>query len=582
MKNNEVSKIKLPAIFTDNMVLQRRAHVCVWGEAQDTKYIEVSIAGQTRKTEVVDGRFELKLNPMEAGGPYELCVKALQTDKQDIIKDEACTIVFKNVLVGEVWLAGGQSNMELELQNSDNGKEVVAHTKDELLRFYYTPKVSYICDELFKAEQESCWMKCEPGTTATWSAVAYYWAVRMRKELNVPVGIVGCNWGGTYAHNWVSRESLLSHDKTAHFVTEYEDMVAHQDFDEYLKELEDYREYYKEWVKRVDACYAKNPEIEWSKVLELCGENRWPGPSGPRFEYRPYGLYESMLIRVAPYTIKGALYYQGENDENNNEIYDILLENLITEWRRLWHDDELAFSIVQLPVHDPDTEKTGRGWGGIRRAQDKICRTIKNTSLTVITDCGNKKNIHPTDKKTVGERLAANTLKDIYGLGGYNGNGPRLSGYEFTCRDGHEGILLHFSGVDDGFYRKKADCEGAASPEELVRIDNQGEKTVFGAGDSKNLASGFEICCRNVAADSAKNSPANTATDDVENGSASSDNDKNEKVTYYRAIAEIAGSDIFIYNENVSEPVSARYGNDNYFRPIFLDKCGRPIVPFWI
>lgn len=568
MKNNEVGRIKLPAIFTDNMVLQRRAHVCIWGEAQDTEYIEAAIAGQIRRTKVVDGHFELKLNPMEAGGPYELCVKAMQTDEQGAVnKNEsdaiaADTIVFKNVLVGEVWLAGGQSNMELELQNSDNGKEVVAHTQDDLLRFYYTPKVSYICDELLKAEEESCWMKCEPGTTAAWSAVAYYWAVRIRKELDVPVGIIGCNWGGTYAHNWVSRESLLNHERTAHFVTEYEDMVAHQDFDEYLKELEEYRGYYKEWVKRVDACYAKNPEIEWSKVLEICGENRWPGPSGPHFEYRPYGLYESMLIRVAPYTIKGALYYQGENDENNNEIYDILLENLITEWRRLWHDDELAFSIVQLPVHDPDTEKTGRGWGGIRRAQDKICRTIKNTSLTVITDCGNKKNIHPTDKKTVGERLAANTLKDIYGLAGYNGNGARLAGYEFTCRDGHEGILLHFSGAEDGFYRKKEDCEGAASQEELVRVDNPGEKMVFGAGDSKNVPLGFEIGCRNIA--------------------AGSDNDKNEKVTYYRAIAELAGGDIFIYNENVSGPVSARYGNDNYFRPIFLDKCGRPIVPFWI
>ena len=166
MKNNEVSRIKLPAIFTDNMVFQRRAHVCIWGEAQDTEYIEAAIAGQIRRTRVVDGRFELKLNPMEAGGPYELCVKAMQTDEQGAVnKNEsgtiaADTIVFKNVLVGEVWLAGGQSNMELELQNSDNGKEVVAHTQDDLLRFYYTPKVSYICDELLKAEEESCWMKC--------------------------------------------------------------------------------------------------------------------------------------------------------------------------------------------------------------------------------------------------------------------------------------------------------------------------------------------------------------------------------------------------------------------------------------
>lgn len=542
--------LKLPAIFSDNMVLQRRAHVCIWGEAQGAEYVEVSINGQSMRTSTRCGHFEVRLNPMEAGGPYELTVKACGAEMDKSGSREEI-IIYNNVLIGEVWLAGGQSNMELELQNSDNGKEVVKHTQDELLRFYYTPKISYICDELYEAEKKNCWMKCEPGTTAAWSAVAYYWAVRMRKELDVPVGIVGCNWGGTYAHNWVSRESLLAHDKTKHFVEEYEDMVAHQDFDEYLKELEDYREYYKEWVKRVDACYAADPDIEWSKVLEICGENRWPGPSGPRFEYRPCGLYESMLMRIAPYTIKGVLYYQGENDENNNEIYDILLDNLIKEWRRVWHNEELAFSIVQLPVHAPDTERTGHGWGGIRRAQDKICRTIKNTSLTVITDCGNKKNIHPTDKKTVGERLADNTLKDIYEISGYNGNGARLRDYEIICRNGQPGILLHFDGAEEGFYGKWQDCEGAAHQDELVSLDGceilSGTGFEIGNGTEKQV---FEA--------------------DI------------EKAVYYPARAQILGGDIFIYNPQATEPVCARYGNDNYFRPIFLDKKGRPIVPFWI
>ena len=546
-----MAKFKAAAVFSSNMVLQREKNVRVFGTGKNGESVIVSICGNKAVTEVADEKWCVTLPAMKAGGPYEMKISNGEE-----------TIVFGNVMIGEVWLAGGQSNMELELQNCMGGKDFLANDKTENVRYYYTQKNCNMDEKFFRDEENTGWSCFDSESARAWSAVAYFYAKELAARLGVTVGIIGCNWGGTYAHNWVSRESLLSHERTAHFVTEYEDMVAHQDFDEYLKELDEYREYYKEWVKRVDACYAKNPEIEWSKVLEICGENRWPGPSGPHFEYRPYGLYESMLIRVAPYTIKGALYYQGENDENNNEIYDILLENLITEWRRLWHDDELAFSIVQLPVHDPDTEKTGRGWGGIRRAQDKICRTIKNTSLTVITDCGNKKNIHPTDKKTVGERLAANTLKDIYGLAGYNGNGARLAGYEFTCRDGHEGILLHFSGAEDGFYRKKEDCEGAASQEELVRVDNPGEKTVFGAEDSKNVPLGFEIGCRNIAADS--------------------DNDKNEKVTYYHAIAELAGGDIFIYNENVSGPVSARYGNDNYFRPIFLDKCGRPIVPFWI
>ena len=533
-------ELSLPAVFSNNMVLQRRKHVLVWGKAKEGVLVKVNIAGQEGCGKCYDGRFEVLLNPMEAGGPYTMTV----TDGESCLR-------YENVLVGEVWLAGGQSNMELELQNSDNGREIVDNAHDEELRYYYTPKISYICDELLEAEKNSGWEVCRPGTAACWSAVAYYWAEKMRRELNVPVGIIGCNWGGTYAHNWVSRERLLSHSKTQHFVLEYEDMVANQNFDDYLRELEEYREYYKEWVKRVDACYAQNPDIEWQDVLAIAGENRWPGPSGPRFEYRPYGLYESMLCRVAPYTLGGAIYYQGENDENNNAIYDVLLRNLIDEWRRLWRDDSLPFGIVQLPVHDPDTEKTGRGWGGVRRAQDKICRTVKNTSLTVITDCGNKKNIHPTDKKTVGERLAENVLKDIFGLHGYNGNGPQLDTYEYICRNGINGILLRFSGADEGFWRKEKDKEGAYG---------QGDKLVVVTSDDKCLTSGIEGACE---------------------GFEIAWNEAGVQV-YYPAKVKLVEGALFIYNEKVGLPRYARYGNDNYYRPLLLDKKGRPLMPFWI
>lgn len=192
---------------------------------------------------------------------------------------------------------------------------------------------------------------------------------------------------------------------------------------------------------------------------------------------------------------------------------------------------------------------TGHGWGGIRRAQDKICRTIKNTSLTVITDCGNKKNIHPTDKKTVGERLADNTLKDIYGVSGYNGNGARLRDYEIICRNGQPGILLHFDGAEEGFYGKWQDCEGAAHQDELVSRD--GCEILSGTGFEIGNGTGKQALEADI-----------------------------EKAMYYPARAQILGGDIFIYNPQATEPVCARYGNDNYFRPIFLDKKGRPIVPF--
>lgn len=525
----------LPAVFSDNMVLQRRRNAVIWGEEESGTRVTVRFAGQEISTvSNGNGRWELCLNPMEAGGPYTMTVS---TEKE--------TITYQNVLVGEVWLAGGQSNMELELQNSDNGKEIIRTTQDDGLRFYYTPKVSYLGEELEKAERENCWMKCEPETTAIWSAAAYYCARRMREELKVPVGILGCNWGGTYAHNWVSRESLLSHGETRHFVEEYEEMVAHQDFDEYLKELEEYRAYYKEWVRRVEACYAADPGIEWQEVLAIAGENRWPGPAGPRFEYRPCGLYETMLKRIAPYTLGGVMYYQGENDENNHRIYYTLLRNLIDVWRGLWRDDKLPFAIVQLPVYRTDTEPTGQGWGGIRRAQQRVCDTVKNTSLTVILDCGEEKNIHPTDKRTVGERLADNILRDFFDKKEQNGNGFRLREYRRAAMEisgrSFPGMRLFFHGEGDGFYRR-ADRErrGAVQPGEAVA------KLKEGALET----SGFEI-------------------------SGADGNFVHAKVV-------LAGEALFVYNETVAEPKYVRYGNDNYFLPEILDKKGRPLMPFWI
>lgn len=507
-------RLKMPAVFSDNMVLQRRKHVLIWGNAESGSCVTVWVAGQSADTIAENGEWCIKLAPMEAGGPYEMVVTA---------KDE--TLSFQNVLVGEVWLAGGQSNMELELQNSDNGKEVIKYTDDERIRFYYTPKIAYLGQELDEAEAHNCWMECKPEKTATWSAVGYYFAKQISKELDVPVGIIGCNWGGTIANNWVSRESLLKHGELAHFVKEYDELVAKLNYDEYLKELAEYKEYHAEWEKKTAELNERKPGVSWEEMLAYAGECRWPGPMGPLHEFRPAGLYECMVKRVAPFTLGGALYYQGESDENNHTIYRCLLQNLIEEWRCLWQDDELPFAIVQLPVFATE-EKTGCGWGAIRKAQQDVYKTVKNTSLTTIIDCGEQHNIHPTDKETVGKRVAANVLKDIFGNAVLNGNGPCAIDYERDKVNDNSAIRVLFCGAEEGFYKNNEKLS-----EQEYDID------------------GFEI----AGADG----------------------------RYASAKVVISKNSILLYSEQIVKPEKVRYGNMNYYHAELKDSIGRPVMPFW-
>lgn len=306
--------LKLPAIFSDHMILQRRKPVVIWGES-DARKVTVTIQDARVVTYVQDGKWQLFLPPMEAGGPYVLTVK---TDN-----DEVKT--YEDVMYGEIWLAGGQSNMELELQNSKDGAVAVSEAHNELLRFYYTPKVSYLCDELYEQEEKSCWELCCPENVGRWSAVGYYFARKLAAQLDVPVGIIGCNWGGTSASCWMSREALESDKVISSYVEEYDEIVSNQDFDAYCKEREEYIVYQAEFDKNCKHYYETTPNPTWEGALEVCGENKYPGPMGPRSEYRPAGLYETMIQRIAPYTLAGFLYYQGEEDDKKPRSYYNLL-----------------------------------------------------------------------------------------------------------------------------------------------------------------------------------------------------------------------------------------------------------------
>lgn len=397
--------LKLAPIFSNHMVLQRNKRIAVWGEA-DCEKITVSFHGETVQADVEEGYFQAELPPMTEGGPYTMTVAG---DTEEII--------FEDIMLGEVWLAGGQSNMELELQNSFEGDKELARIEAENVRYYYVPKKPYISDELLQAEEESTWECASKEYAGKWSAVAYYFAKEVSKKLGITVGIIGCNWGGTSASCWMSREMLESGTAISSYVKEYDEIIENQDFQEYLKEREEYIIYQTEFEKNVSHYYETCENPSWDEAISLFGENKYPGPMGPYSEYRPAGLYETMISRVCPYTLAGFLYYQGEEDDHKPTTYYELVTALIKQWRGDWQDETLPFLLVQLPVFQNGGEPDYKNWPLIREAQMRVFQTIKNTGIAVILEQGEYGNIHPTKKDVVGRRLALQAFSEVYHVG---------------------------------------------------------------------------------------------------------------------------------------------------------------------
>ncbi|MDF2802708.1 MAG: Sialate O-acetylesterase [Anaerocolumna sp.] len=439
--------LKCSHLFTDNMVLQRGKNIKVWGMAKDGTKVNVGIDGRVGTADTINHEWMVTLPPMKAGGPYIL----------KVWDDNGENLQFVNVMIGEVWLAGGQSNMELELKDSLNGKETLKNIKDANVRYFYVKKNSYIDEFFYQDEANNCWMEADENSAASWSAVGFYFAKKISEATDVAVGIIGCNWGGTSASNWMSKQMLESDTNTKEYLKDYEKATEGKTFEQHLKELEEYKLWQKDWQPRMDAFYISNPEATWEEAQENVGICKWPGPMGPTHEYRPFGLYETMLKRVIPYSLAGFIYYQGESDDHRPEMYDKLLRNLITQWRNDWEDNKLPFICVQLPMHINRGAKDTKNWCLLREAQMKVHQTVAGTGIAVAIDLGEYNNIHPIDKKPVGDRLALQALHHFYKLiPGEEAYGPL---YE-SCEYYSDGILLKFQYADEGFLVKEEKLEG--------------------------------------------------------------------------------------------------------------------------
>ncbi len=447
--------MKLASIFSDNMVLQRDKYVSVFGEAEKGQRITVEIDGITRTAKANgEGKWLVKLPPHKSGGAYTLKVTCQGEEK-----------ICQNVVYGEVWLAGGQSNMELELQNCAE-KSALSEDKNPNVRFYYTQKKTIREKDFFECEDNACWSEFSEENAKCWSAVGYFFARELAEKLGVTVGIIGCNWGGTSASYWMSREALEKDSDTREYLNDMDSKSEGKTDKQLEKEWLDYRRYDDEWNKKSAEFYAQHPDGSWDEVQEYAGKNLYPGPCNKFNPMCPTVLYESMLMRVCPYTLKGFIYYQGESDDHRPKTYFKLFRNLIQLWREDWGDLELPFLFVQLPMHRYKDDKDWKHWCVIREAQMNIFKTVKNTGIAVALDKGEFNEIHPKQKLPIGHRLALQALYGFYGFDNLKNEafGPIYKDFEIT--DG--GILISFE-----------HCEGFTVQGEIKGFELAGENKEF-------------------------------------------------------------------------------------------------------
>ena len=402
--------LKAAAVFSDHMVLQRERPVAVFGEAD--ALVTATLDVLRAEAQPVGGRFHLEFPPMPAGGPYELTL-ACGGEK----------LVFTDVMVGEVWLCGGQSNMEFRLHEGKGGAAEAASAEDDRLRFYTVNQEAEVDEAMLERERATAWKPLAPGTCGDVSAVAYYAGRRLREALGVPVGMLICCVGGTEISNWISRSTLATLPEGRAALEAFEKSIEGITDEAFALANADYQARVNKWVEAAEALRRETPDVRGADIAKQVGDFPWPPPSGPHMLRRPGNLFRTMTARVAPYGARGLLWYQGESDSGRAEAYEALFTALIDDWRRAFENDGLFVVTAQLPnfASDPAVED----WPAIREIQRRVSDAVNGCAVACLLDCGDSTDLHPWDKVRPGRRMANLALQHAYGLP-VDAEAPRL------------------------------------------------------------------------------------------------------------------------------------------------------------
>ena len=391
---------KVSPLFGDHAILPMCKELRIFGTADEGEIIRAvlttedgTVTGEGIST-AREGRFLIHMPPQERG-TYTLT----------LISD-SMTWTAADLVTGFVFMAGGQSNMEWGLWNARGGQEIIKNHDDPELRYFNVPRVSVLDEAGLAAHDAAHWQKIEPHVGGDMSAVAYFFAREVRKETGIPVGIVGCNWGGTSILSWMDDVALNRSVPAMKAAAEYEASIEGMTLEAWQEKQDAFQAEMDEWNGKVAKIKETNPNIEWAEIEKQAGVCPWHPPIGPGSPYRPGQLHRSMVAQVAPAALSGILFYQGESDVERAEDYGDLLITLVTRWRELFGDAELPFYNVQLPMFIDAGAQDDRRWAILRQQQEKAWHALRNSHLAVMIDAGEYGNIHPVDKNTPGERLA--------------------------------------------------------------------------------------------------------------------------------------------------------------------------------
>ncbi|MFP3155874.1 sialate O-acetylesterase [Lachnospiraceae bacterium ZAX-1] len=403
--------IRLARIFQDGMVLQRQKAIRIWGDSDCRQCLTVRLNNDVvYEGACAEGEFSFALPPQEAAKGVTL-----------VVASEKESLTFTNVDIGEVWVAGGQSNMEFPLRYDAKATSMIAFANDVHIRFYDVGKYSFEGEEAegFKdAGSMDKWLPFTPENAGVFSAVGLYFAKDLSKALGVPIGIVGCNWGGTTASTWLDESYLRQNPSLMPYLDEYESAVKKLDVEKYKEQGKSARRLIasKNMQKMTENMMRGTSHFfdtirALPFVLKVISYTTTKGPADPN---RPAGLYHTMTEKIIGYSCRGVIWYQGENDEGKADVYDELFTAVIRCWRDAWND-KLPFLFVQLAPYGKSQLGTGKNFPIIREKQAWVSKHVENTYMASIMDCGMKNDIHPKNKQPVGERLALMARGKIYG-----------------------------------------------------------------------------------------------------------------------------------------------------------------------
>jgi sialate O-acetylesterase len=376
--------VTLPGLLCDHMVVERRQPVHVWGKAADGEAVSVAFRGETRAATADNlGFWSIYLPASEAGGPFEMAIKGNNS------------ITLRDVMVGEVWVDSGQSNMEFSLRQALNGEAEVAAANHPNIRFF---KVNRKSSPVPASDADAIpWQVCTPRNAGRYSAVAYFFARDLDQQLNIPIGIIDSYWGGTYVEAWMSLRALSSSGDFMPAWALWAKTI--ENYDALLARRERRYAAWQESVAKAKADGRTPPEQPWEQNLNNAD--------------MPTGLYNAMIAPLTPFPIAGVIWYQGESNASveRGPTYAAMFAAMIRDWRRAWGIGDFPFLFVQLPNYRSGANSK---WMELREAQLQTL-AVNNTAMAVTIDVGEAANLHPPNKQDVGHRLALAARALAYG-----------------------------------------------------------------------------------------------------------------------------------------------------------------------